>query len=146
MMPTLWSQVIEMFHNSHTAEMQQLRWILNVIAPLFCGLLIYFLFRHDTYLNFDHLHWWVAPSKKLETGNYFFNFVLPDFLWVYSSCFAMKLLWNHCEWTEKWTWMSIPLALAFLLEMTIGTFDVLDLEAYFVAAVLVFLADLSEVR
>jgi hypothetical protein len=117
--------------------------ILHVLLPLCCGLLIYLLFRTNTWLtNLFHIN-----EPLLNPGNSFFTRILvynvPDFCWAYSFTSAL-LLWNR----QGKHYKKLPLLIFFVLILSEGLqllfnkrfhFDLFDLVAIIAAFILSYL-------
>jgi hypothetical protein len=72
---------------------------LHVVLPLFCGGLIYLLFRQDTFLHkiiFRAYHQSFIRWDNWLT--YFIAYNLPDFCWSYSLA-SVLFIWE--KWQEK---------------------------------------------
>ena len=113
-------------------------------AALFCGFFLYVLFREETYIA--KLFRWIPALRELRdasrTGaNAFAKYYLPEFLWGFSLCCFLRAVYPKGKWMGM-----ICAAVAFaagLLWETLqlwgavgGTFDILDITAYFTASLL----------
>jgi hypothetical protein len=121
------------------------RW-LHVAVPVLLGGLVYCSFRSTDHLLFrwldalhltpavDHLRRVAASWRPQSTWALY---SLPDGLWLYGFCCAMRSLWRARG--EGLLWRGAPLALALGSEaaqglgLLQGTFDPADVATYLVA-------------
>jgi hypothetical protein len=124
--------------------------VINVFVPILIGAGIYTLWRSKTLLVFKWYRWvaidtpmlslrsYVSPARHLLPAAVIYS--LPDALWVYSFTTLLQYVWaGHSRCPERTFWSCLPVALAVGSEigqhfgLVPGTFDPVDLVAYFVA-------------
>ncbi len=119
-------------------------YILNIIAPLFCGLYIYLTKAESTYLS-DFLFGFrsVLPTVSYP---YIIRYYACDFLWTYSLFFCLRLtLGDALKGKHNWTVVLISSVTAIILEtiqlfkIIPGTFDFLDILTELLAVAVAFL-------
>lgn len=125
------------------------------IFTLFCGSLIYILFRTSTlrmFVWFDKLGILTTINNVRNiTINYSHNlsnlilYALPDGLWLFSYVSLILFLWKNEIKNENLFWIliipfiSVVSELLQLIKLVPGTFDLLDLLMYFLGAGLPFI-------
>lgn len=130
-----------------------MRVLLHVVAPIVIGATIYVVWRDPGLVVFDWLEWIglaevvaglraaLAPLAPHLPAWLLLS--LPDGLWVYAATAAAVLVWESAppSWT-RCAWLSSGLVLGAgselgqALRLVPGTFDLIDLGACTVAAVL----------
>ena len=118
--------------------------VLNVIVPLVCGLLIYLTKAESTFLSRSLS----AVRSLFPVINYplFIRCFACDFLWTYSLFFCLRLsLGDELKGKHNITVVLLSSVLSVLLELLqlsklpIGTFDPFDIVAELLAVAVAFL-------
>lgn len=125
------------------------------ICTLFCGSLIYILFRASSlrmFIWFESLNILnFIKTIRNHTTNYAHNFSdlilysLPDGLWLFSYISLMLYLWKNEVKYENLFWLfSVPIIsimseLGQIIKIVPGTFDITDLAMYLSGTLLPFL-------
>lgn len=115
---------------------KKILFILNIIIPLFVGLLIYVFLKQGTYINVFLKKYGISPYIAVS-DNLLFSIVknwLCDFLWAYSLLFsinfALKKVKNSILLSAAITlFLGIALELLQKIGLMGGIFDFLDIAA-----------------
>jgi len=102
----------------------KIKWIYLFISffSLFIGISIYFLYRENSILYIKD--WGVIIENNIFTSFIIYN--VPDGLWFLSGLFLIRSIW-FSEKSICNIYSIIFLSIAIILEIIIGTFDVIDL-------------------
>ena len=124
--------------------------IIGTLALILGGLL-YLIYRENTYIS-------VTADKLIEIsrireilkpfGNNFLKFYLPDFLWAFSLACGLSVLLTPFEKNVILSTVTVFLSgliyeLLQYLKIIGGTFDLIDILMYLLAAFAVFLINLK---
>lgn len=112
-------------------------WSLNILIPLFSGLILYLLFRSDTYVSqFIYGIFAIPKNAAILCGDSrffkFIRFYACDILWAYSLTFLLSLIIGHKSIQNIIVFiiaLSFDGTIEFLQKFDIipGTFDIIDI-------------------
>lgn len=102
--------------------------LLNVIAPLGLGSIIYFISREKVY--FTSL--FSLRTNYLDLP-YFIKYNLIDGLWFFALISSILIIWNWTLSNKSLLWVFIATFTAILFELFYGTFDYIDILAVFIS-------------
>lgn len=109
--------------------------LVNSVASLLLGAVIYLVFRSDTYIHkiIDVPLNFITSESDLILLN-FLRFYFADALWAYSLTFALAIFSNEYFAPLCATFCGILWELSQKLGITKGTFDYADIAMYFFAS------------
>ena len=118
-----------------TYHKQNVKILCHIIFPVFCGIIIYGLFRGLHFIDPNEEFFSVYSIRLPELLKY----NLPDGLWFYSLISAITIIWKGSYSAYFSWWLLLAIVLAYLTEIFQAlyfiprTFDWNDLLAYSVA-------------
>jgi hypothetical protein len=128
--------------------------LIHCVLPMVIGGLVYLTWRSDSLLMFG----WAraiglegaVEMLRSQFGHHrasvpeWILFSVPDGAWVYSSTAFFGRLWTDGPWPVRFGWIGIGSALAIggelgqIVGLVPGTFDIVDIVLYIVAAAVAF--------
>jgi len=121
--------------------------LINVILPIFFGLLIYIIYRSQELLIFNwvnqlglagYLHYLRKELFLSSSAPFWFKYNLPDGLWIYSFTSFMIFIWKNEINKKKYLWFFLcPILASFseflqFLDFFPGTYDFMDIVFYMI--------------
>jgi hypothetical protein len=102
----------------------KIKWMYLFISlfSLFIGIIIYLLYRENSILHIKD--WGFTLEPNIFTSFIIYN--IPDGLWLLSGLFIIRSIW-FLEKSICNIYSIIFLSIAIIMEILIGTFDVIDL-------------------
>ena len=122
---------------------------LNIILPLFLGVLIYTFFTGNRFIGLRH--WDPTASAQIKVPIWVKN-NLPDGLWMYALLSFLFYIHEQKMTKHFLAWMLLAIVMSFFLEILQaihimpGTFDWYDLLAYLVATFVFFLTKFNQIK
>lgn len=120
-----------------TYHKQNVRILSRISIPVFCGIIIYTLFRGFHFVDPAEKKFYLYPARLPALLKY----NLPDGLWLYSLISAVTIIWkgNYSAYFSWWLLHAIVLTnlteIFQSLHFIPGTFDWNDLLAYSIVIV-----------
>lgn len=105
---------------------------LNVLFPLFIGLLCYMFLRPEAFIPkmvFFYTGLWVSLPSETVYGNLILRFLnnhFADFLWAYAMSHLIFAYGCYIEWNKKLLLM-LCVGTGIIMECLMGTFDFVDI-------------------
>jgi hypothetical protein len=115
------------------------KFIIHVVSPLLLGLIIYFLFRKTSDLVASQYFGLIWADKIAFSAPNFIMHNLPDGLWSYAFTNGIIQIWkyelnqNSIIWICLIPFIGITTEILQAQQIFIGTYDSMDLVAYFIA-------------